>query len=78
MGGIWSVEETIVLIAVWVQESVQSKLDRVHRNRDKLQRNSWIMDIQRCESSAKIKIEKLTQRYRNVAMLCIALMRIYR
>jgi len=34
MAGTWSVEETKALIVVWGQESILSKLDRVHRNRD--------------------------------------------
>ena len=75
MAGTWSVEETKALIAVWGQESVQREMDRVHRNRDIYQRVATELSDYEWEQ-CRNKIKNLTQRYRKVAMLCIALVRI--
>ena len=38
MAGSWSTEETRTLISFWGEESIQNKLDKVHRNRDVFER----------------------------------------
>ena len=75
MAGSWSVEETRALIAIWGQESVQSQLERVHRNRDiyqriamELEESGYFKSWQQCQT----KIKNLTQKYRKV-YACMAL-----
>ena len=38
MASSWNTEETRTLIRIWGEESIQSKLDKVHQNRDVFER----------------------------------------
>ena len=38
MAGSWSTEETRTLISFWREESIQSKMDKAHQNRDVFER----------------------------------------
>ena len=71
MAGSWSTEETRTLISFWGEESIQSKLDKAHRNRDVFERIAHEMSDLGYEKSwqqCRTKIKNITQKYRKVNM----------
>ena len=71
MAGSWNTEETRTLISIWGEESIQSKLDKEHRNRDVFERIAREMSDVGYEKSwqqCRTKIKNLTQKYRKVIM----------
>ena len=71
MAGSWNTEETRTLISIWGEESIQSKLDKTHRNRDVFERIAREMSDVGYEKSwqqCRTKIKNLTQKYRKVIM----------
>ena len=71
MAGSWNTEETRTLISIWGEESIQSKLDKAHRNREVFERIALEMSDVGYEKSwqqCRTKIKNLTQKYRKVIM----------
>ena len=71
MAGSWNTEETRTLISIWGEESIQSKLDKAHRNRDVFERIARKMSDVGYEKSwqqCRTKIKNLTQKHRKVIM----------
>ena len=71
MAGSWNTEETRTLISIWGEESIQSKLDKAHRNRDVFERIAREMSDVGYEKSwqqCRTKIKNLAQKYRKVIM----------
>ena len=71
MVGSWSTEETRLLISIWGKQSIQSKLEKAHRNHDVFERIVREMSDVGYEKSwqqCRTKIKNNTQKYREVIM----------
>ena len=69
MVGRWSTEETWPLINIWGEQSIQSKLEKVHWNHDVFERIVHeISDIgyEKSWQQCRTKIKNNTQKYREV------------
>lgn len=72
MAASWTTEEIRALVSVWGQESIQSELEGVQRNRTIYQRIARELKDQGYDKTWKqcrTKIKNLTQKYRKV-LLC--------
>ena len=72
----WSTDATRALVSIWSQESFQSELDGVNRNRtifERIAKELRAKGYEKTWQQCRTKIKNLTQRYRKVwkTLLCV-------